>query len=147
MRTVLRRFLRLPVQPAVVSGWQAWDALADDARAVLVNLTAEGAPDLGELGKRPLCAGARPQDPATPVFLLSQSGARARAVAAEWLAEGYTAVAVVMEGAEGWRALGLPWTKAAQAEMTQQQGEAGEHEELVDEPVGGPDGPIGRVEK
>lgn len=143
----MRRLPRLPVQPTVVSGWQAWDRLADDPDSVLVDLGSTGAPDLRELGKVALRGEARPADRRAPVFLLSQTGRRAREVAADWLADGYAEVAVVWQGAAGWQALGLPWTQPAQAQVAQQQGETGEHEELVDEPVGGPDGPIGRVEK
>jgi hypothetical protein len=143
----VRRLLRLPVQPTVVSGWQAWDTLADDPRAVLVDLGSTGSPDLRELCKVPLRGDARPVDRTAPVFLLSQTGKTAREVAADWLADGYAGVAVVWEGAAGWQALGLPWTQPAQAQMAQQEGEAGEHEKLVDEPVGGPDRPVGRVQE
>ncbi len=143
----MRRLLSLPVQPAVVSGWQAWDTLADDPDSVLVDLGTAGTPDLRELGKVPLHGDAKPADRRAPVFLLSQTGKTAREVAADWLADGYDGVAVVWEGAAGWQALGLPWTQPAQSQMPQQQGEAGEHEKLVDEPVGGPDRPLGRVEE
>lgn len=143
----MRRLLRLPVQPTVVSGWQAWDTLSDDPDSVLVDLGTAGSPDLRELGKVPLCGEARPAGRGTPVFLLSNTGVAAREAALALLAEGYTRVAVILGGGEDWQALGLPWTQPAQAQMPQQQDEAGEHKQLVDEPVGGPYRPLGRIEK
>lgn len=143
----MRRLLHLPVQPTVVSGWQAWDMLADDPDSILVDLGSIGSPDLRELNKVPSRSDARPANHSTPIFLLSQTGTHARKIAAAWLADGYAGVAVISEGATGWQALGLPWTEPTQAEIAQQQDEAGKHEELVDEPVGGPDRPLGRIEK
>jgi hypothetical protein len=49
----MRRLLHLPVQPTVVSGWQAWDMLADDPDSILVDLGSIGSPDLRELNKVP----------------------------------------------------------------------------------------------
>jgi rhodanese-related sulfurtransferase len=128
---------------------QAWDLLAADERAVLVDVRTDaewryvGVPDTSPLGRRPAliewstypsgqpnpdfvaslrAAGLTPGD-ARPVVFLCRSGVRSVAAATAATAAGYGPAYNVVEGfegnvgpdghrgAQGWRAVGLPWTQ------------------------------------
>jgi rhodanese-related sulfurtransferase len=113
-----------------IGSWPAWDMLTDHAQAVLVDVRTReewelvGRPDLGMLDKEPLFVswqlapdmrrnpdfaaaieGRVPRD--APVLLLCRSGQRSREAATALAGLGYTACYNV---ADGWQALGLPWS-------------------------------------
>jgi len=128
---------------------QAWDLLAADGRAVLVDVRTDaewryvGVPDTSSLGRRPAliewstypsgqpnpdfapslaAAGLTPGDE-RPVVFLCRSGVRSVAAATAATAAGYGPAYNILEGfegnvgpdghrgAQGWRAVGLPWTQ------------------------------------
>ncbi|MEI7605947.1 MAG: rhodanese-like domain-containing protein [Rhodospirillaceae bacterium] len=122
-----------------VSPQQAWEKLADNPAAVLVDVRTPdewshvGIPDISSLG-RPLVKldwqkfpppereirfsaelAASGITPEQPVFLICRSGVRSRAAGEVLARHGYLAFNVAegfegKAGGKGWKALGLPWT-------------------------------------
>ena len=108
-----------------MSPWQAWDKLADDPEAVLVDVRTEpewqfvGRPDLRPLGREAIFVAWQlfpdmRRNPAfldqldrsgvrrdQPVLLLCRSGQRSRAAAAELASLGFTAAYNITDGFEG----------------------------------------------
>lgn len=108
-----------------VSVQEAWRYLAEDARAVLIDVRSEaewafvGQPELSSLGKAPLSIAwqhfpgmtcndgfvadvtARVTDRTAPLLFLCRSGARSRAAATALTAAGYEACYNVLGGFEG----------------------------------------------
>lgn len=106
-----------------VGSQQAWDILADDVSATLVDVRTApewgfvGVPDLSALGRKPLFvswqlypdmkqnadfdAGLAALDRHAPIFFLCRSGARSRAAAIAMTAAGYSNCWNVAGGFEG----------------------------------------------
>lgn len=106
---------------------EAWDRLAADPRAVLVDvrtrieITLTGGPDLSALGREPLCVewmtqqgrnpaflaeltrelAARGAGPDTALFFLCRTAGRSRMAAGELTASGFQACYNIAEGFEG----------------------------------------------
>ncbi len=129
--TTLRRFMgdAIVVRDTSYAGdlspWQAWDKLADDPEAVLVDVRTEpewqfvGRPNLRQLGKETIFVAwqlfpdMRPNPSFldqlkkygvqrdTPLLLLCRSGQRSRAAATELTTRGYTAAYNISDGFEG----------------------------------------------